>query len=392
MATYISPAIEEHRVHTSPKIDPRPTFSRAPHSTPILATLPRLNTQVTPRSLLGAHRQSIVNKRLSAISGASVALSQSRPESHVFPAFHSSLEYALVRDFAYPIENLLHYGPPPDLPSGMTTPASEFSRRMSDPEISRNMRTVEEEEDDGSYFQLLPRRTFGDSPEDARYLDLGPAHKRGRSNVIDYDSGRGRIHETELNPILYPEAGMYKYQPSVDQDDEAANAYYAPRTPDLQATDSPSQSPSEAYDDEDFDALASPEDGYPGKAIALFDFHRENDNELPFVEGQVLWVSYKHGEGWLVAQDPKSGESGLVPEEYVRMLREIEGGLTGLKGEGYELDSPEGVEIDTPTEANGKHADHAFAAHLNASPAATTSSITGTKTTNTTSHETTPTA
>ncbi|MGG6616582.1 UNVERIFIED_CONTAM: hypothetical protein ITH88_24450, partial [Salmonella enterica subsp. enterica serovar Weltevreden] len=69
-----------------------------------------------------------------------------------------------------------------------------------------------------------------------------------------------------------------------------------------------------------------------GKAVALFDFARENDNELPLVEGQVILVSYRHGQGWLVAQDPKTGESGLVPEEYVRLLRDIEGGRNGLVG------------------------------------------------------------
>jgi hypothetical protein len=44
----------------------------------------------------------------------------------------------------------------------------------------------------------------------------------------------------------------------------------------------------------------------------------------------VILVSYRHGQGWLVAQDPKTGESGLVPEEYVRLLRDIEGGWNGL--------------------------------------------------------------
>ena len=71
--------------------------------------------------------------------------------------------------------------------------------------------------------------------------------------------------------------------------------------------------------------IASPDEEMHGKAVALFDFTRENENELPLVEGQVIWVSYRHGQGWLVAQDPKSGESGLVPEEYVRLLRDIEG-------------------------------------------------------------------
>ena len=76
--------------------------------------------------------------------------------------------------------------------------------------------------------------------------------------------------------------------------------------------------------------IASPDEEMHGKAVALFDFARENENELPLVEGQVILVSYRHGQGWLVAQDPKTGESGLVPEEYVRLLRDIEGGWRGL--------------------------------------------------------------
>lgn len=56
------------------------------------------------------------------------------------------------------------------------------------------------------------------------------------------------------------------------------------------------------------------------KAIALFDFVPENDNEVGLREGQVIWVSYRHGQGWLVAEDPESGENGLVPEAYVDVL------------------------------------------------------------------------
>ena len=95
--------------------------------------------------------------------------------------------------------------------------------------------------------------------------------------------------------------------------------------------------------------IASPDEEMHGKAVALFDFAKENENELPLVEGQVLWVSYRHGQGWLVAQDPKSGESGLVPEEYVRLVRDIQGGLNGLNGQ-YMSDggSPVGAP-DTPT-------------------------------------------
>jgi hypothetical protein len=79
--------------------------------------------------------------------------------------------------------------------------------------------------------------------------------------------------------------------------------------------------------------IASPDEEMHGKAVALFDFERENENELPLVEGQVIWVSYRHGQGWLVAEDPRTRESGLVPEEYVRLLRDIQGGLNSLTGQ-----------------------------------------------------------
>jgi hypothetical protein len=80
-------------------------------------------------------------------------------------------------------------------------------------------------------------------------------------------------------------------------------------------------------------SIGSPDEEMHGKAVALFDFTREHENELPLKEGQVILVSYRHGQGWLVAEDPKTGESGLVPEEFVRLVRDIEGGLSSLNGE-----------------------------------------------------------
>lgn len=56
------------------------------------------------------------------------------------------------------------------------------------------------------------------------------------------------------------------------------------------------------------------------RAIALFDFQPENDNEVALKEGQMIWILYRHGQGWLVAEEPESGENGLVPEEYVEIL------------------------------------------------------------------------
>ncbi|CAK7896741.1 NAP1-binding protein 2 [[Candida] anglica] len=83
--------------------------------------------------------------------------------------------------------------------------------------------------------------------------------------------------------------------------------------------------------DEDMDQRSTDEDEYEveeeeyssdeinRKAVALFDFVPENDNEVGLREGQLIWISYRHGQGWLVAEDPETGENGLVPEEYVEI-------------------------------------------------------------------------
>lgn len=111
----------------------------------------------------------------------------------------------------------------------------------------------------------------------------------------------------------------YEQEPREDSDDET--------------TDIPCQSRDSRYSKDYQFTIASPDEEMHGKAVALFDFARENENELPLIEGQVIWVSYRNGQGWLVAEDPKTRESGLVPEEYVRLVRDIEGGLTSLSGE-----------------------------------------------------------
>lgn len=129
----------------------------------------------------------------------------------------------------------------------------------------------------------------------------------------------------------------HAYIPSDENDDTSS-----PEEPDEDEEDS-------RYSRDYSFTIASPDEEMHGKAVALFDFARENENELPLIEGQVLWVSYRHGQGWLVAQDPRSGESGLVPEEYVRLVRDIEGGLNGLNGQpatDSDVDSPD---ADTPT-------------------------------------------
>lgn len=73
-------------------------------------------------------------------------------------------------------------------------------------------------------------------------------------------------------------------------------------------------------------ASMGPEDeSVRGQALALYDFTPENPNELRLREGQTVMVAYRNGHGWLVAEDPATREQGLVPEEYVRLVRDIEG-------------------------------------------------------------------
>ena len=154
-------------------------------------------------------------------------------------------------------------------------------------------------------------------PDQARYSYLSPgSYAQGDSNSVPFDPG-------------------FEF----DSDDEI---------PEDEGFD-----PSRYSRDYQF-TIVSPDEEMHGKAVALFDFTREHENELPLTEGQVILVSYRHGQGWLVAEDPKTGESGLVPEEFVRLVRDIEGGLNSLNGDlstPMDVDDAPGPDIEvTPTD------------------------------------------
>ncbi|AOW07688.1 hypothetical protein B0I72DRAFT_165938 [Yarrowia lipolytica] len=85
------------------------------------------------------------------------------------------------------------------------------------------------------------------------------------------------------------------------------------------------------YEDSDVDAELDSE--LNGRAVALFDFEPENDNEIGLFQGQIVWVHYRHGQGWLVAMNLDTEETGLIPEEYVQILGEDEVVSHGLDGE-----------------------------------------------------------
>jgi len=275
----------------------------------------------------------------------------------------------------------MHYGPPPEpspLPSGVTTPSSE-SKRFSDPPASWDGGKLSwnwtPEGGLGRGNDLAPIR-FGDGPpysedEDLQSPVVSSRHKRHRSNPTTLDHGPSRsagAAHYDPHGASYGSFGNERYY--IDQVGEAGDlggefVSYPPGFA-QQGTDGYEGAglrQSQRYGDEnsphsgDSDGssvcsspginghdesrysrdyqftITSPDEEMHGKAVALFDFERENENELPLVEGQIIWVSYRHGQGWLVAEDPKTQESGLVPEEYVRLLRDIEGGMNSLTSE-----------------------------------------------------------
>jgi hypothetical protein len=331
----------------------------------------------------------------------------SRPQSMAFPQFHSSLPYALVRDFAYPAFHPLHYGPSPDAPSGSTTPASESQTRpQSDPvpgwdDIKGQWATWSSSNDQ------LPHKAFGekDGPpwsedEDlqspvvtsVRHRKRSPEQRRGSYTGTNGD-GSETYYVSDANEAANGPGGEYiTYPPTandngspasvpgsmlgVDQSGRRRDSHFAATLPTrrFEEDEQTLQEDSSSQPNEDFWStdesrysrdyqftIVSPEEEMHGKAVALFDFVRENENELPLCEGQIILVSYRHGQGWLVAQDPMTSESGLVPEEYVRLLRDIEGGVNGLMQDpprGSPSEPSDSSEAKTPTQESSNSHSH----------------------------------
>ncbi|KAL8713407.1 MAG: hypothetical protein Q9220_002606 [cf. Caloplaca sp. 1 TL-2023] len=286
-----------------------------------------------------------------------------------------------------------HYGPPPEpsgVQSGTSTPASEHQRRLSDPPNPTWDNGNPQWEPgpwggDGSYSnEKLPQMAYGDGPPYSEDDDLhspviiSSRRQKPKSSVGTAGGGNGKgkarsppegvAEEDEEDYFTGQSGGLYEdqrpngfhkglvtYPPDHGSDSTLAPSRYTGHRDSHFATTLPNRSyrpDEEASEDSEDDqeehpddpndsryskdyqfTIASPDEEMHGKAVALFDFERENENELQLVEGQVIWVSYRHGQGWLVAEDPKSGDKGLVPEEYVRLLRDIEGGWNSLSGD-----------------------------------------------------------
>ena len=401
----------------SPPSSLSPHHTQSPSPNPNLSSLPPLNTSHSSRRSILQRPSSYAKNRISSYSTTSnPAQKPSRPPSHIFPAFQSSLPYAAVRDFAYPLVHPFHYGPPAEASaaaSGRSTPASELQRRLSDPlnvsweSSNQQWPPLSLGEDGYVGTEQLPQMAYGGehgppysededlhspvvvSSRQKKSKSVAPSHSNNstggqpqrsqrtssgserESGVSDGDrgyftngDGSTTYYVSEANETAGGPGGEYVTYPSdlTRQPMLYPHIYHSPRQhdtrfanalPDRTGTrpiesDSPYQEdsglePGFSNDDSRYSrdyqfTIASPDEEMHGKAVALFDFARENENELPLVEGQVILVSYRHGQGWLVAQDPKTGESGLVPEEYVRLLRHIEGGWGSLIGESGQND------------------------------------------------------
>lgn len=254
----------------------------------------------------------------------------------------------------------MHYGPPPNQ-SGMTTPASEV-RRLSDPvmaswEDSRYhwsatppwmSETQEQESKD-----RLPAMSFQDGgPPYSEDEDLHSPivttsrHKKHKSSLSGFERGRspgdaGRERGSIAGMTRFDDQNgpggavlSYPHEPH-HRDSNFAKPINRNPSPYQGSEQLAEEEVSEAEDDtrlsKDYSfTIASPDEEMHGKAVALFDFESEHENELALKEGQIILVSFRASDGWLVGEDPRTGETGLVPETFVRLVRDIEGGLNGL--------------------------------------------------------------
>lgn len=364
----------------------------SPHSTESPEALPR---NVPPTLTMPIR----TDNRISTYSH-----SQSRQTSVVFPLFHSSLSYALVRDFAYPPFHPMHYGPVPGAGSGYSTPSSNFdtSRRLSDAPTSydgsRSMWSAgpwgDTSSDRQSIGQQLPSTSFGNNDpssdeENAAMNRRVSKHRKSKSyaNMDEYARGRRRNSRTrERQPGGRSQAGRttdstYRSgTPSqvdentrpenmasrqmgsllgVDRTDSPLSAANAnqPLDPSIQhppfREDEAPPTGFSGAGDEHRPGSTSLDESFAGPSLALYEFRPENDNELALKEGQIIQVGYRHGQGWLVAMNIETGEQGLVPEEYVRLLRDIEGWGEDQETEDHDLGADD-LDVDQDTDPSGE--------------------------------------
>ena len=57
-------------------------------------------------------------------------------------------------------------------------------------------------------------------------------------------------------------------------------------------------------------------------AVALFDFQPSHEDELGLKQGQLVWIHYRRGDGWLLAENLRTNEIGLAAERFLQLRGE----------------------------------------------------------------------
>ena len=191
----------------------------------------------------------------------------------------------------------------------------------------------------------LPSTSFGGAGDAVGALEFGDdelAFKKGKhrksksySSISAYERGRRRESGRRSKD---QDGGMFVFQGqqgrghdnAIMENGERRDSHFAtlPNRSYHRSDDADEQIPLDAEPHDSHSPVRDsmgPEDEelFAGPSLALYSFEPENSNELRLVEGQEIMVSYRHGQGWLVASDPRTGEQGLVPEAYVRLIADM---------------------------------------------------------------------
>lgn len=205
-------------------------------------------------------------------------------------------------------------------PRACVLQAKEALQDSSHAENDRQLQGTTICEEDGLYQyedEEMPPGCI--SVKDFAYTLEDPLHYGFYSDTEEYDEEAygGESDEYDEHD---PNSVLQEYYENDDDDEDEDN-----KTNHYQEHDQGNEYSQDKYF-EDFDRRKSyimpSEHIINRKAIALYDFENENENELGLQEGQVVFIDYRHGQGWLVVETMDGMHTGLVPEDYLQILDE----------------------------------------------------------------------
>lgn len=256
-------------------IDPFPNDAGSNNTTQITGTDLHLRAPIETANIKENCAQDQIDHEIGKLQTNSTQISEDRLDC-------STMSQVNVKDFAYALSDPKHFGIYP-----------------SDDEDEDEDEDVDEAPDGDDYSH------DGINEKDLNYNENS-----------DYHTQDG-INHLQSSMVPHKFANSYSKIPdsSIDTDlqtNEVRNTYGKPTIEN--GTKLGRQESAYPTEDENNDIL---------HAVALYEFTPENSNELPLSPDQLLIINYECGDGWLVAHDPFTGQTGLVPSEYIRIL-EIE--------------------------------------------------------------------